>query len=67
MKLDYHATVNSVDIKLVLDTLSIGALLGTAVEVLPHIATLLTVVWMSIRIGETIYGWFKGKSNDNKE
>ena len=58
---------HSVDAKLVLDTLSIGALLGTVVEVLPHIATVLTVVWMSMRIGETFYGWVKKKPPENKD
>lgn len=59
--------VHNVDVKLVLDTISVGALLGTMVEVLPHIATVLTVVWMSMRIAETAYGWFKGKAPDKKE
>ena len=58
---------HSVDVKLVLDTLSIGALLGTVVEVLPHVATVLTVVWMSMRIGETFYGWIKKKPSENKD
>lgn len=58
---------HSVDVKLVLDTLSIGALLGTVVELLPHVATVLTVVWMSMRIGETFYGWIKKKPPENKD
>lgn len=58
---------HNVDVKLVLDTLSIGALLGTVVEVLPHVATVLTVVWMSMRIGETFYGWIKNKPPENKD
>lgn len=60
-------TTYNVDVKLVLDTLSIGALLGTVVEVLPHVATVLTVVWMSMRIGETFYGWIKKKPPENKD
>jgi hypothetical protein len=58
---------HSVDAKLVLDTLSIGALLGTVVNVLPHIATVLTVVWMSMRIGETLYSWIKKKPPEIKD
>lgn len=35
------------------DTVSIGTLFGTLVGWLPHIASLLTVIWISIRIWET--------------
>lgn len=57
----------SEDTKLILDTISWGALLGSMVDVLPHAATALTVIWMTMRIGETAVGWFKGKDSDNKE
>lgn len=67
MKLNYHDITHSVDVKLVLDTISWGALLGSMVDVLPHAATGLTVVWMSMRIGETLYNWFKNKEPLNKE
>lgn len=36
-----------------LDAISVSALLGTLVNILPHIATLLTVIWSVIRIYET--------------
>lgn len=55
------------DVKLILDTVSWGALLGSMVEVLPHAATALTVIWMTMRIGETAYGWFTNKDDDKKE
>jgi hypothetical protein len=55
------------DFKFVLDTISWGALLGSMIDVLPHAATALTVIWMSMRIGETAYGWFKGKKPDTKD
>jgi hypothetical protein len=55
------------DLKVVLDTVSWGALLGSMIDVLPHAATALTVVWMSMRIGETLYNWFKGDKPEDKE
>ena len=39
--------------KEIMDTLSIGALIGYFFGWLPHIATLLTVIWAAIRIWET--------------
>lgn len=35
------------------DYLSFGLIVGSVADVLPAIATLLTIVWMSIRIFET--------------
>lgn len=35
------------------DGTAIGVLLATWAQVLPHVASLLTVVWMAIRIYET--------------
>jgi hypothetical protein len=37
------------------------------IDVLPHAATALTVIWMAMRIGETAYGWFKGKKPETKD
>lgn len=66
MKLmDVSHSIFTHDIKLVLDTISWGALLGSMIDVLPHTATALTVIWMSMRIGETAYGWFKSDKNNN--
>ena len=39
--------------KIAADGVSVGLILGWAANVLPAIATLLTVVWMAIRIIET--------------
>lgn len=40
-------------VKYALDTVSIVALLGSLVSVLPAIATVLTIMWTGIRIYET--------------
>ena len=37
----------------VLDITSIGVLLGSLAEVLPHVAAIFTLVWTCIRIYET--------------
>jgi hypothetical protein len=39
--------------KLVLDGISIVTVLGALAEILPPIASLLTIIWMAIRIYET--------------
>jgi len=39
--------------KHVADGLSVGVLLATLLNALPHIATLLTVIWAAIRLYET--------------
>lgn len=39
--------------KYALDGLSVATLLGAIAQLLPHLATLLTVIWMTIRIYET--------------
>ena len=65
MHLGSHYMSN--DTKFLLDTISWGALLGSMVDVLPHAATALTVIWMTMRIGETAYGWFTNKDDDKKE
>jgi hypothetical protein len=67
VKLHFPDLTVTTDIKLVLDTVSWGALLGSMIDVLPHTATALTVIWMSMRIGETAYGWFKGKKPETKD
>lgn len=40
-------------VKPVVDTLSVTTLVGTLFGLLPHIASILTIVWMLIRIWET--------------
>lgn len=42
-----------VEDKVLLDTLSIGAALGTLTNILPAIAALFTILWTGIRIYET--------------
>ncbi len=37
----------------VLDITSIGVLLGSLAEILPHVAAIFTIVWTCIRIYET--------------
>lgn len=58
---------HSVDVKTGLDILSIGALAGTMVDALPHIATGLTAIWMCMRIGETFYSWINKKPPEIKD
>ena len=50
--------------KYVLDGLSLVAVLGALVDILPALAALFTVVWTGIRIYETktVQGWL-GKNN----
>lgn len=45
--------------KLVIDGISVSALLGILIDVLPAIASLLTIIWTVIRIYETrtVQGW----------
>lgn len=40
-------------LKLLLDALSITALLGSLISVLPAVASILTIIWTAIRIYET--------------
>jgi hypothetical protein len=46
--------------KTVMDGLSVVTVVGALAEVLPSIATLLTIIWFAIRIWETdtVRGWF---------
>lgn len=48
------------------DTVSIGIVVGTIAEVLPHIAAALSVIWFAIRIWETetVRDW-TGRSKPN--
>lgn len=57
--------LNSMAFNRTCDTVSIGALLGTLLGWLPHIATVLTVVWMAIRVYETktVQKWL-GRPNE---
>lgn len=49
------------EFKHVIDMLSVTALLGVLMDVLPVLSSLLTIVWLSIRISETrtVRGWLK--------
>lgn len=44
-----------------LDVTSIGVLLGSLAEILPHVAAIFTIVWTCIRIYETktVQKWLK--------
>jgi len=46
-----------------LDVTSIGILLGSLANILPHVAAIFTIVWTSIRIYETktVQKWLKKK------
>lgn len=44
-------------IRYTLDTLSVGALIGTLAGWLPAIASLLTVIYMTLRIANEIENW----------
>lgn len=46
-------------VKHLADLLSVATVLGTLLEMLPHIAAGLTIIWTAIRIYEsaTIQGW----------
>jgi hypothetical protein len=51
------------------DYVSVGAVVGTILGWLPHIATALTVIWMAIRIIETdsfqkMWSKLRGKKSD---
>lgn len=49
--------------KHVVDALAAFITVGTLIEMLPHIAAILTIVWTGIRIceTETVRGWFRRK------
>lgn len=53
-------------VKHILDALSLATILGNLISMLPAIATLLTVVWWSIRIYETptVQGLLKRRKKD---
>jgi hypothetical protein len=53
-------------VKHLIDFYSIAALVATIAGWLPHIASLLTVIWMAIRISETrrveqFIAWLRGR------
>lgn len=61
--------MNNVDFestKHMVDGLSIGVLLGTIAELLPHLASLLTVIWMALRVWEspTVQTWRTRRKED---
>lgn len=55
--------------KLAIDGLSIATLIGSLVQVLPHIAAILTIVWTGIRIWETrtVQGWLGRVSSRDRD
>ena len=58
--------MTTVDVaKTTADGASVAIVLGWIADILPGIATLLTVIWMLIRIWETdtVRGWRKKRSN----
>lgn len=59
--------MDNIGIQRLIDTISIGTLLGTLAGLLPSIASLVTILWGLIRIYETktVQKLFK-KHNDNK-
>ncbi len=42
-----------------LDFAAVGAVAGTVIDILPDIAVILTIVWMTFRIGEKLYQWWE--------
>jgi len=46
-----------------MDVTSIGVLLGSLADILPHVAAIFTIVWTCIRIYETktVQEWLKKK------
>lgn len=48
-------------VKHLIDTASIGVVLGTLAAALPQIAALFSIVWTAIRISETrtVQGWLR--------
>jgi hypothetical protein len=54
---------NHEDIKHVVDATGIVVTLGSLMDLLPKVLTLLMVIWYLIRIGEWVYGKIKGKKH----
>ncbi|WP_260925431.1 hypothetical protein [Novosphingobium sp. 9] len=56
------------DIKQAFDAVSAVALLGALINMLPAISTLLTIVWMAIRVYETktVQGWLRGEKEEGQ-
>jgi len=48
----------------IFDLSALGITIGTVAEILPSIAALLSIVWMSIRIWQTIKELRDGRSKD---
>lgn len=42
-----------------LDFVAVGAVAGAVIDILPDIAVTLTIIWMTIRIGEKLYCWWQ--------
>ena len=49
------------------DAISIGALLGVIVRVLPTLASILTVIWIGLRIYESVLNIRKAKRALDKD
>lgn len=47
-------TQNQETIKIAVDGLSLGTLIGTFLGWLPHVAAILSIVWVSLRIYESV-------------
>jgi hypothetical protein len=54
-----HSILNNLgdNVKHIADGLAVAAAFGTLVQFLPPLASLLTIVWMSLRI----YDWFEAR------
>ena len=52
--------------KHVIDSISVGTALAGLLQLLPHIATLMSIVWFAIRIYETstVQGWLGRKKTN---
>ena len=61
---EHHETA-----KHAIDALSVVTVLGTLTDMLPSIASLLTIIWFAIRIWETktVQGWFGRKEITSAE
>lgn len=56
---DENVSDHNIEItKHALDFVAVGAVAGAVIDVLPDIAVTLTIIWMTIRIGEKLYCWW---------
>lgn len=59
-RLTDHANVVH-NVRLFLDGLSVAATIGSMAQILPPIASLLSIIWLSIQIGTWVVKKIKGK------